>query len=381
MWLNRQQTCPNPRIDDFYPKSGPTEGGTNLTIEGINLGRTFEDIKTGIGISFEMNGKQVSNIPCYPYASEYVKTSRIKCRIQNSRNITSNVNQLMALSGPVTVKVMNEYSAKSRDFFVFVNPKILTINPSKGPVSGGTLLSIEGLHMNAGSSASAFLGNLPCNITRRTINIAECITSGRSSPGEEQVKVVFDGGEKYFEYFKFLYVEDPSITSVTSSIGANYDSPSGILSGGISINVTGQNLNIIARPQMYVEVDGEIYASNCTTTSYTRMNCDSPPVPEDKLEFTLDRDFIELDYGFLMDNVRSVRSLTSGHDSNFKKFKMFRDPELQYFAEENGIKFYRGEYLTINVSSLAFCALFKFNFQRRVAIWRESLTRKTSPFG
>jgi len=42
VWLSRNQTCPNPEITHFSPKSGPWEGGTNVTITGINLGKTFD---------------------------------------------------------------------------------------------------------------------------------------------------------------------------------------------------------------------------------------------------------------------------------------------------------------------------------------------------
>lgn len=41
IWLNRNQTCPNPEIHSFEPAMGPWEGNTNITIRGINLGKTF----------------------------------------------------------------------------------------------------------------------------------------------------------------------------------------------------------------------------------------------------------------------------------------------------------------------------------------------------
>ena len=34
-WLARNQTCPNINITDFHPKSGPWDGGTNVTITGM----------------------------------------------------------------------------------------------------------------------------------------------------------------------------------------------------------------------------------------------------------------------------------------------------------------------------------------------------------
>ena len=43
-WLNRDQTCPDPSVTSFEPRLGPWEGGTNITIHGINLGKNFEDI-------------------------------------------------------------------------------------------------------------------------------------------------------------------------------------------------------------------------------------------------------------------------------------------------------------------------------------------------
>lgn len=42
VWLNRNTTCPNPEVTSFSPQLGPWEGGTNITITGINLGKTFK---------------------------------------------------------------------------------------------------------------------------------------------------------------------------------------------------------------------------------------------------------------------------------------------------------------------------------------------------
>lgn len=37
-FLDKSQICPNPQILSFWPEVGPINGGTNLTIRGINLG-------------------------------------------------------------------------------------------------------------------------------------------------------------------------------------------------------------------------------------------------------------------------------------------------------------------------------------------------------
>lgn len=71
-WLNRTATCPNPAVTSFSPELGPWEGGTNITIQGINLGKSFEDIYSGISIA---------GIQCQPYKHLYIKTKQIVCQV------------------------------------------------------------------------------------------------------------------------------------------------------------------------------------------------------------------------------------------------------------------------------------------------------------
>ena len=358
MWLNKQQACPDPQILNFHPRSGPYEGGTNLTIEGINLGRNYEDILDGVYISYSQHGSSQygpNNIKCNVYPEAYVKTSKIVCQIA-APNMTSPKSQGAPPSGHVVVRVLNEYTAKSRDLYSFVNPKITHIEPSKGPRSGGTRLIIWGLHMDAGSTVEAFLGPLPCRITRREKNQAECITSGRHDKGEEKVRVRFDQGIRSFEDYRFLFVDDPKILLVESNTaGGQRGQPRGIPGGGITINVKGSNLNSVQRPLMYVEVEGIKYNSSCTVESAVEMKCKSPRVPVEKLSHLFsdsDGDPLELHYGFIMDDVASVQALTSKtkDPERFLKFLMYPNPLYLNFSEPDGIKYYKSDYLTINVS-------------------------------
>ncbi|CAG2174047.1 unnamed protein product [Oppiella nova] len=206
--------------------------------------------------------------------------------------------------------------------------------------------------MDAGSKAEAFLGGLPCNVTRRTVNFAECITSARHMPGEEKVRVKFDNGLRFFDYYNYLYVDDPRIDTVESGSGGNRGEARGIPAGGITISVKGDKLNIIQKPQMYVEVDGEPFVSNCTTISAVEMKCESPYVPIEKLDFDADREFVELDFGFIMDDVKSVKGLSTRKLNPFAKFRMYRNPVYHPFNEDNSVKYYRSEYLTINGKNL-----------------------------
>lgn len=52
---------------------------------------------------------------------------------------------------------------------VFVNvqiPKIMELMPSRGPVSGGTIVNITGSHLDAGSNVSVMFKDQPCTYLR-----------------------------------------------------------------------------------------------------------------------------------------------------------------------------------------------------------------------
>ncbi|KFM60858.1 Plexin-A2, partial [Stegodyphus mimosarum] len=344
-WLDHSQTCPDPKITRFYPESGPWEGGTNITIEGINLGRVFEDVAGGVKVVYDADGRTIAE--CLPHKENYRKTSKIVCQVESPRNLTTGLGG-GSISGPIVVKVQNDYIARSQKHYSFVNPRITSVVPSKGPRSGGTKLKIWGLHMDAGSRAEAFVDGLECKVTGRRSNYVDCTTSASKDKGPGKVRVKFDNGLRIFEDYNFLYVDDPVIGSVESGSGQR-GTPKGIPSGGISITVHGTNLNAVQQPMMYVLVDNQEYTSTCKAESSTEMKCWSPAVPPSKLDFSGD-EAIELDFGFLMDNVEKVKNLSER--PGFPKFYMYPDPLYYKFTEENHIKYYKSDYLTINGQNL-----------------------------
>ncbi|GIY30136.1 hypothetical protein CEXT_325961 [Caerostris extrusa] len=196
----------------FSPKSGPWEGGTNITIKGINLGRVFGDIANNVRVIHE-DRKVIAE--CVPHEELYVKTTQIVCHVEKPPNLTTGL-----MGGPmvgyIEVKVLNDYTARSREQYSFVNPRITSIKPGKGPRSGGTILEIWGLHMDAGSSAEAYVGALACNVTVRDSNQAVCTTPASKETIPQTVRMKFDNGLRVFEDYKYLYVEDPAITYVES---------------------------------------------------------------------------------------------------------------------------------------------------------------------
>nr|KAF6291358.1 plexin A2 [Myotis myotis] len=68
-------------------------------------------------------------------------------------------------SGPVRLCIGEckpEFMTKSHQQYTFVNPSVLSLNPIRGPESGGTMVTITGRYLGAGSSVAVYLGNQTC---------------------------------------------------------------------------------------------------------------------------------------------------------------------------------------------------------------------------
>lgn len=76
LWVEFHSACLTIILSNFqfYPESGPWEGGTNITIEGINLGRVFEDVAGGVKVVYDADGRTIAE--CLPHKENYRKTSK-----------------------------------------------------------------------------------------------------------------------------------------------------------------------------------------------------------------------------------------------------------------------------------------------------------------
>lgn len=247
--------------------------------------------------------------------------------------------------GPVIVKI-EDFRATSERYYSFVDPKITSITPEYGPVSGGTIVKITGRYMNAGSQIRAYIDKLPCSIISTEVNETLCVTSASKAPMKGVLSMTFDGGIRQYNGY-FEYVKDPTIQSVESGSTGQVKIPKGIPAGGIRISVTGTNLAYIMNPQMYVYHDGKTFVSRCNVNSNENMYCLSPAVevPE---HVTMDSENpLRLEYGFRMDNVTGVQNLSQ---QTTQPFLLFPNPIYEMFEEE--VKYYKSDYLTINGQNL-----------------------------
>ena len=131
--------CPNPLINNFTPISGPPQGRTRITIDGTNLGTQSSDILSII----------LGSRTCTSNSDLYVPGKRVVCSItpDDSNTITSNV----TITVIVNTTAPQNKTAVSSTKFQFLTPNVHSVSPTFGPVSGGTLVRIEGTNLDIGN--------------------------------------------------------------------------------------------------------------------------------------------------------------------------------------------------------------------------------------
>ncbi|TRY82599.1 hypothetical protein DNTS_006578 [Danionella cerebrum] len=291
MWLQHNginSKCTHPRITKITPLRGPREGGTLVTIRGENLGLDFSEIK---------NHVKVADVECIPVPEGYIPAEQIVCEMgkAESSQFAGNVQVCVGECHP-------DFMAKSSKYYYFVIPRLLSIKPSRGPVSGGTIVNITGSNLDAGSNVSIMFKDQKCTYQRRGGQWITC-RSHASLQGYGNVSVsVFVDKAHIHKNLKFEYVEDPTISKLEPEWS--------IFSGNTPLTVTGTNLDIIQTPLIRAKYKNMETINICQVLSPTTMQCMAPELPYSlsKQKETSERPD---EFGFILDNVQSVMALNN----------------------------------------------------------------------
>uniref|UniRef100_A0A671XHJ7 Sema domain-containing protein n=1 Tax=Sparus aurata TaxID=8175 RepID=A0A671XHJ7_SPAAU len=225
-------SCPPPQITQVLPVSGPLEGGVLVTISGSNLGMRYQDVVGRV---------TVAGVLCLPQPEGYQISTRVVCELQPSGK---------QREGPVLVTMGTAPPGRSTQIFTYQDPQVLDLVPDKGPVSGGTRLTIRGRQLLTGqrSDLSAFLGPRPCYIMEEvTDSQLVCQTGSSNQTGGVPVRVLFGKAERTVPGVTFHYLDDPVITDAKPA--------ESFYAGGRVITVTGRNLDVVQQPIIAVWVE------------------------------------------------------------------------------------------------------------------------------
>ncbi|XP_052780551.1 plexin-A2-like isoform X2 [Mya arenaria] len=305
-WLDRNAICPNPQILRFSPLSAPITGRTNISVTGLNLGKTYTDLDV-----------TVAGISCVVQPYEYEPSQGFLCQLTGPRRVKE---------GVIKVTVAKQYTVKSQNHLLFVDPNVTSVTPQKGPVSGGTTIMIGGEYMNAGTMTTVDVGGSPCDVISSNMSSLECVTSQMVALSNEVELEVNFGGHRKLLPEKFTYVNDPEISQIEPKMT--------ILSGGTSITAMGSNLHYIQKPEFFVNHDNKQLTTKCRLLPLTGwLVCKTPQVqfPGENITETSPR---EVHYGFNLDGVTAFRNISK--QPNFGPMLYYPDPRFEMFPPPGG---------------------------------------------
>ena len=138
--------CPRHMIEDFSPQSGPPSGGTVITITGRNLGVTIADFSAPNSIT-------VGGVSCTPFSEGYVSGARVLCR--TGASLPLDLQNLV-----VTLPRNGLPVAVSASGFMVTMPTLSSVEPSFGPIAGGSELRVRGTGLDVGNTARVTLNGV-----------------------------------------------------------------------------------------------------------------------------------------------------------------------------------------------------------------------------
>ncbi|XP_071816262.1 plexin-B-like isoform X3 [Apostichopus japonicus] len=310
-----QKVCTaRPQITLIEPTSGPMEGGTMVQIDGTDLGQRFSDI----------GRVTLADVLC--------DHGRYEDQYKVGKSVTCMAGSAVVKMGLVSVELTDDRISQGDVMFSYNDPKITSFKPTIGPSAGGTLINIEGIHLNTGQEVEVNIGNQSCHI--KTINSTniQCENVKNVSNSVQKLSVMFDGHHRYASQ-NFNYRPNPRVASVNPM--------KAIVSGGNRITVTGERLSIIQTPEMISYCDGKTSSETCEVDSDVRMFCHAPVC-----DIVIDDVTNNVSIGFLMDGVEELRHWSKGDHL----FEYVRDPEYDKF--EDDVSDYTGT-LTLKGKDLA----------------------------
>ncbi|KAF1390075.1 hypothetical protein PFLUV_G00054360 [Perca fluviatilis] len=285
-WLNlssKNVKCTNPRITEVTPVAGPPEGGTRVTIHGMNLGLAFSDMVENV---------EVAGVRCTPVEEGYIIAEQIVCEMDAA--------PADSRPGPVQLCVAEcrpELRARSSQLYSFVTPTVTGLSPSRGPESGGTKVTIMGENLGAGSSVNVQFGNQTCEYFGRTMTEIVCYSApSLSGVGQVQISVSVDHAQ-IRESLTFEYIEDPTVQRIEPDWS--------IASGHTPLMVTGTNLDVVQEPRIRVKYAGRESVNVCKGINTTCMSCFAPSL---MAEYNPALDTVKHadEFGFIFNNVQAL---------------------------------------------------------------------------
>ncbi|XP_077487862.1 hepatocyte growth factor receptor-like isoform X3 [Amblyomma americanum] len=238
--------CPI-HLDSVSPTKGPSTGGTLLTFQGDNFGAPDRGPSSSIKIT-------VGDHECSIFHWNF---TLVQCKTPPGRH-GSKVDIVISVDDTHWDDKKNYDISDTHTIpsgFEYEVATFTGLEPSFGPLAGGTNVTLYGDNLDIGSQQTVIIGaESVCHIIKVNRTSLECSTSAGPKDAVNQELVVALGIDSADVPFlsadnlgsTFTYKPDPVIDSISPNTAT--------FSGNSTIEVRGANLNSVARPVMVTRV-------------------------------------------------------------------------------------------------------------------------------
>ncbi|MFM7251599.1 MAG: IPT/TIG domain-containing protein, partial [Ilumatobacteraceae bacterium] len=198
-------SAPVPTVSAVSPASGPTSGGTSVTITGTGF-------VSGASVKFGSLS-----------ATGVVVVSPTQVTAVSPATVTpGTVSVVVTTSGGNSVPAGAQGAAADDFEYVAPVPSVVSVSPASGPTSGGTLVTVTGTGFVTGASV-AFDGLAPVAATVVSPTVLSVVSPATVTPGKVDVTVTTTGGTSVVsatdsDDFTYTAVA-PTLTSVAPASG------------------------------------------------------------------------------------------------------------------------------------------------------------------
>ena len=190
------------------PHSGPTSGGTSVLVHGYNF-IDSKDLRCKFGHTSVL--------------ARWLSSTRLECVAPVHHNTTGDVAVHISLNGV-------DFTASSKNFTYAPAPEVTSIHPSVGPSSGGTRLTISGVHFTHTAYLMCRIGHteVPASFVSSTELLC---TTPILAIGSVDV-AVSDNGLDFSAGVAFTSIADAALLAVAPALGPS--------TGGTTVTISGQ---------------------------------------------------------------------------------------------------------------------------------------------
>ncbi|MHC4944462.1 MAG: IPT/TIG domain-containing protein [Planctomycetota bacterium] len=244
-----------PTILYVTPDNGPVAGGAPVTV----IGSDFTTLGT---TTVTFGGNTATNVVV-------VDTTLITCDTPAHA------------PGSVYVEVTNDFGSDTLvNGYTYNDPPALSsINPTDGPVAGGTSTTITGNHFTTTPDTTVTIGGAPAtNLVVINATTLTCNTPGGPAGPADVVITNSNGSDTLVN--GFTYHNPPSLISVSPNNGPE--------SGGTAVTITGTDFTTLGTTSVTF---GGASAANVAVTNTTAITCETPPGMAGLVDVEVTNDF------------------------------------------------------------------------------------------